>query len=168
MRTRLPAVLGYLFGAIAALAAGLPTPALAAACGTGLNPVVVSASAVAFGIYDPVAASPTTTNGTVTVACLTVLSSTLPSFTVALSGGTTSQFNPRQLSFGGARLNYNLYTTASYATVWGNGTGATATQSYNASLALSQTTFTAYGRLPAGQFAPPGGYTDLITVTVTY
>ncbi len=156
---------GCLLG-LALLAA--PTPAGAAACGTGLNPILMLATGVAFGLYSPGAAAATSSNGTVTVTCSVVLASTLPSFTVALSAGTNGTFGQRKMAFGTARLNYNLYTTAAYSTIWGDGTTPTATQAYAASSGLSLTTFTAYGSLAPRQFTTPGFYTDGITVTVTY
>ncbi|MEJ0025032.1 MAG: spore coat protein U domain-containing protein [Rhizomicrobium sp.] len=156
---------GYLLGATLLAA---PMPAAAAACGTGLNPILVLATGVSFGLYSPGAAAATPSNGTVTVTCTVVLASTLPSFTIALSAGTNGTFNQRKMAFGAARLNYNLYTTASLGTIWGDGTTPTATQAYAASTGLSLTTFTAYGSLAARQFATPGLYTDGITVTVTY
>ncbi len=145
-----------------------PAPVLAATCGAGLNPVVVTATSTAFSFYAPGAAVPTHANGTVTVACFIALASTLPAFTIALSAGTTGGFTPRQLSFGTNRLGYNLYTTASYATIWGDGSNTTVTQSYSASLGLALTSFTAFGSVPAHQYVLPGFYMDSITVTATY
>jgi len=157
--------LGYSVGlAILAVA----TPAAAATCGTLVNPILVTATAVAFGLYSPGAAAATSSNGTVTVTCTITLASTLPSFTIALSDGANGTFSQRKMAFLGARLNYNIYTTASRSTIWGDGTTSTATQSYSSSSALPTTAFTAYGSLTARQFVGTGLYTDGITVTVTY
>jgi spore coat protein U-like protein len=166
MRLKLRPVLGYLCGVLALIAT--TGSVSAAACGTGLNPIVVAATAVAFGLYSPGAASGATSNGTVTVACTTPVGATLPDFTIALSAGTTGQFAPRRLTFGGATLNYNIYTSPSFVTVWGDGSGATLTQPYASGAALASTTFTAYGLVPPHQFVAAGMYTDAITVTVTY
>jgi len=165
MRDKPRGLLGCFCGALALLA--MAGPASAAACGTGLNPILVTATAVAFGLYSPGASSGTGSNGTVTVSCTVTLGATLPSFTVALSAGAGG-FSPRQMSFGAARLNYNLYTTPSHATVWGDGTGVTATQAYASSAGLASTIFTAYGLVPFHQFVAAGLYSDGITVTVTY
>jgi spore coat protein U-like protein len=146
----------------------LALPASAATCGGALNPVLIVATPVVFGLYSPGLGSAATINGTVAVTCTVVLATTLPSFTIALSASPNGHINPRQMAFGGATLNYNLYTTASYATIWGDGTSPTVTQSYTASSGLSLTSFTAFGSIPAHQFATPGLYTDTITVTVTY
>jgi spore coat protein U-like protein len=142
-------------------------PACAAACGTGLNPILVTATGVGFGLYSPGASTGTKSNGTVTVACTVTLGATLPNFTVALSAGAGG-FAPRKMGFGAARLNYNLYTSASDTTVWGDGTASTMTQPYLASQDLASAPFTAYGVVAPGQFVTPGLYTDGITVTVTY
>ncbi|MEJ0043411.1 MAG: spore coat protein U domain-containing protein [Rhizomicrobium sp.] len=159
---------GYLLG-FALLAAAAPTPAAAVLCGTVLNPVVATATGVAFGMYSPGAAAATLSNGTVTVSCTSTLLSTLPSFTIALSAGTNGTFSQRKMAFGTARLNYNIYTTAAHGTIWGDGTTPTATQTYSSSLGLAQTQFTTYGSVAAHQFVAPGiSYTDGITVTVTY
>jgi len=166
MRSRSHGALGYSCAILALLVTA--GPASAAACGTGLNPILVTATAVAFGLYSPSASSGAASNGTVTVACTTPVGATLPSFTIALSAGTAGQFAPRHLSFGGASLNYNLYTAPSHATVWGDGTGVTVTQSYASGAARASTIFTAYGLVPPDQFTAAGMYADGITVTVTY
>jgi spore coat protein U domain-containing protein, fimbrial subunit CupE1/2/3/6 len=152
----------------ALLGALMPQAAIAATCGTGLDPILLQATATAFGVYSPGSGSAVTANGTVTVACTSPITDTLPSFAVALDGGGAGSFSPRQMSFGSARLNYNLYTSSSYTTIWGDGTNGTVTQSYDSGSAQGTVNFTAFGNLPAGQFATPGLYTDTITVTVSY
>jgi spore coat protein U-like protein len=61
-------------------------------------------------------------------------------------------------------VDYSLYTTAARSTVWGDtgtarqaGTGTGANQTY-----------TVYGRVAPQTTPAPGGYTDTITVTLTY
>ena len=143
-------------------------PAHAALCGTGLNPLLVSATPMSFGLYSPGAGSPTTATGTVTVSCTVTVTDTLPSFAVALSAGLWGSFSARKMDFAGTRLNYNLYTTGAYTTVWGDGTGGTATAAYDSSASLGSINFTVYGAVPASQYVAPGLYGDTITVTVTY
>ncbi|HEY0281002.1 MAG TPA: spore coat U domain-containing protein [Rhizomicrobium sp.] len=168
MRMKTPGRVWCLSGSAALFLASTITPALAAECGTGINPILVVATGAAFGNYSPSSGTPATTNGTITLTCTVVLLSTLPSFTVSLSASTSGQINPRQMSFGAARLNYNLFTTASYTTIWGNGTAPTVTQSYASGDNLVLKTFTVYGRIPAGQVVAVGLYTDSLTVTITY
>ena len=142
-------------------------PAFALLCGTGLDPVTVSATPVNFGSYMPTSALALVAGGTVKISCGLGLD-LLPNFTVALSQGNGGSYAPRAMINGSMRLSYNLYTTAAYSTVWGDGTAGTAVQSYTSPLQLGSATFTAYGQLPAGQFAGAGLYTDTIVVTVTY
>jgi spore coat protein U-like protein len=61
-------------------------------------------------------------------------------------------------------LNYNLYTTASRTTVWGDGTGGTSTLN---GLAFGAT-HTVYATVPARQNVRVGQYTDNIIVTLTF
>lgn len=151
--------------ALIACATLAPGPAHAA-CGGILNPILVVATPILFGFYSPSADS--ASNGAVTVSCTVQLGNTLPGFTIALSGGTLNQFSPRQMSFGGNRLGYAIYTSGALDTAWGNGSDSTQTQSYNSGQSLASKNFTAYGVIPKHQFVPTGLYTDSITVTVTY
>jgi spore coat protein U-like protein len=75
------------------------------------------------------------------------------------------------MASGANTLQYNLYTTAALTTVWGDGTGATATQAGTGAGMATASTFKVYGQLPdsaANQAAVPASYADTITVTVTY
>lgn len=97
-------------------------------------------------------------------------------FVIALNAGSThgASMAQRLMVNGAYTLQYNLYTSASLATVWGDGTGSTATVSGTGSgTSMSAAVIeTVYGELPdsaANQGLPPGGtYTDTITVTVSY
>ncbi|HEX3430832.1 MAG TPA: spore coat U domain-containing protein [Rhizomicrobium sp.] len=143
-------------------------PASAAAtCNTGSNPITVSATALAFGIYSPGASSPTDSNSTVKVSC-TNTKNVLPSFTVALSTGNAGSFHPRKMFNGSNTLSYNMFVNTAYSTIWGDGTSSTTTQSYSASQGLSQASFTDYGQLAPAQFVNAGAYADTITVTVAF
>jgi spore coat protein U-like protein len=134
-----------------------------AACTAGL--VTTSSGGIAFGNYSANSASDKTMNGTVTANC--TVGGSLPSFTIALSTGGSATFEPRKMNFLVVNtLNYNIYTTNSYATIWGDGTNSTVTQSYGGG--GGSTNFTAYGKIPTGQYVLPGIYGDSITITVTY
>jgi spore coat protein U-like protein len=145
----------------------LPLPAQAGLCGTFLDPMSVSGTTMGFGNYLPASASPS--NSTITVSCGLGID-LLPSFTVALSAGRSGSMITRTMVFGTQSLNYNIYTTIGYGTVWGDGTGGSVTQSVNGSvLQLGNTNFTAFGLLPAGQYVAAGGpYLDTITVSVSF
>ena len=70
---------------------------------------------------------------------------------------------------GSGRLNYNLYTTASRTTIWGNGSSGTSTvtATLNGLLSFSQTD-PVYGRISAGHWPQAGAYADSLIVTITY
>jgi spore coat protein U-like protein len=57
---------------------------------------------------------------------------------------------------GGATLNYQLFLDAARTTNWGNTTGNELTGTTN-------TNFTVYAQIPAGQFIAPGTYTDTVS-----
>ncbi len=150
---------------VLACAAVLPQTATAlASCST-------SATTVPFGSYNPFAIGSIDRSGTVTVSCsLGGLISLLVSYTIKLSPGLYGTYATRKLAAGSNRLNYNLYTSAAYSTVWGNGSSGTGTVSDGYLLGLTTThrNYTVYGRLPALQNLPSGAYSDTITITVEY
>ena len=134
----------------------------------------VTASTLAFGIYDPLAAAPDDSTSTITVSCTKgAASSETVNYTIALSTGSGTYAN-RTTSSGAQTLNYNIYTTTARTTVWGDGTSSTATVAASFSLTTATPTrnraHTAYGRMAAAQNAAAGAYstTTPITVTVTY
>jgi spore coat protein U-like protein len=131
----------------------------------------VSATVLAFGGYNPFSATPLDSAGDITVSCsLGGLLSLLVSYEVKLATGGSGGFSPRRMSNGANTLNYNLYTNSGRSTVWGNGSGSTATISDGYLLGLGTTVrhYAVYGRVPALQNTRSGGYLDSITVTVEY
>ncbi len=97
-------------------------------------------------------------------------------FTVALDKGSTTGSTIAQRAMGltatgAGTLQYNLFTSNTYATILGDGTGgSTAPTGTGTGLANALTT-TVYGQLPdnaTNQAVTPGAYADTITVTVTY
>jgi spore coat protein U-like protein len=128
-----------------------------------------TATAVAFPNYTP-GGGAVTANGVISVKC----TNTSP-YHVALNAGSNSgsAFTQRlmTLASGTATLQYNLYTTAAFATVFGDGSGTTSTMpGTGAGLATAVNT-TVYGQLPdttANQAVAPGSYSDTIAVTITY
>jgi spore coat protein U-like protein len=63
-------------------------------------------------------------------------------------------------------LTYNLYLDPTHLTIWGDGSSGTGTVSGTGTGANVGTPV--YGRIPPGQNASVGSYSDVITVTVTY
>lgn len=129
----------------------------------------VTANALNFGNYTPAVAALTGTS-TVSVRC----TRNTP-YTVALNAGTTTGGTLAQRLMKHASttdtLQYNLYTTTALTTVFGDGTGGSATIAGTGSGMGTANAITVHGSLPdsvANQGAPTGAYSDTITVTVTY
>src|ERR1700744_4390340 len=99
-----------------------PSRALASGCTLTGNAPTVTASNIAFNTYNAAGLSPTQANGTVQIKCPLGIG-LLPSFTLALSAGTSGGFSPRQMAMGTNRLGHNIYTTAGYSTGGGDGPG---------------------------------------------
>lgn len=132
----------------------------------------ITASNLAFGNYDPVVANNTTgadlyANSTVTVAC----TKGAPNVWIGLDAGANSASavgTTRAMATGGNFLSYELYTANPNpvaGAVWGN-TQATGKSYVAASKAA--TAITVFGRVPKGQDAAAGNYTDTITATINY
>ena len=156
---------------IAACSALLGAPTAYAQTATTTFPVTanvltscsVSANPLAFGSYDPTATAPLDAATTLSVLCTVGTS-----FTVGLNAGTApgATVTTRQMTNGASALSYALYQSAARTTIWGN-TPGTNTPPPTTALA-TPTSLTVYGRVPASQNVPAGGYSDTITVTVNY
>lgn len=154
MRRARPLLIG---GALIAFAAAA---APARAC-------TISASGVAFGAYDPLAAGADNGTGPISLACPTNANSVI----IALSTGTSGTYTARTMRSGGNILNYQLYRDSARTQVWGNGTAGTFTQTLTGGTTGGGTrnySTTVYGRITALQNVPAGAYLDTITVTVTF
>ncbi|MEQ1439345.1 spore coat U domain-containing protein [Fontimonas sp. SYSU GA230001] len=134
-----------------------------------LEVCTVSTSPVVFGSYNPISGAAVDSTGTVTVTCTAVVSISV-NYSIALGTGLGGSFAPRRMTSGANTLPYNLYTSASRSTVWGDGSGGTSTVSdgYTLGLLLVTRNYTVYGRIPASQNVAAGAYADTIVVTVTY
>lgn len=154
---------GAYVAAVAALVASPDCFALLQSCN-------VSASGVSFGPYDPSYSQPKTATGTVTLSCTVTLLGLLESWTISLSPGSSASYTNRSLVNGASTLRYNLFTSSSYSTVWGNGSGATGVISETVLLVVGNSThvYTVYGRIPPLQDVRKGNYSDSILVTVNY
>lgn len=129
---------------------------------------VDSASTLAFGTYDP--ASPANVDASSVIQSRCTKSTP---YTIALSAGGGGSFAPRKMTNTGPyadQLNYNLYTTNAYATIWGDGTGGTSTVAGTGAglLAAATVSSSVWGRLLAGQDMAAGTYSDTINITVSY
>jgi spore coat protein U domain-containing protein, fimbrial subunit CupE1/2/3/6 len=159
--------------ALRAAIAALSAAALDAAAVT----CTVSTPGLAFGGYDVFAAAATNGNGTLTLTCSLDPSDQgaqkITPYSFSLSTGSSGSFVQRTMKSGSNALGYNLYTSNTYAVVWGDGTGSTSTMSgtliLNGGHPTVTNTFTVYGRVPALQDAAVAAdYRDNVTATVTY
>jgi spore coat protein U-like protein len=134
---------------------------------TVLKTCSATAAPLAFGSYTP-GAGQLTAATSVNVKCTNGTA-----FTVALNAGSTTggTITQRLMGSSGNTLQYNLYTTTAYTTVFGDGTGGSATQGGTGTGLGSAVAVAVNGVLPdnaTNQNAVPGAYTDTITATVTY
>jgi spore coat protein U domain-containing protein, fimbrial subunit CupE1/2/3/6 len=133
----------------------------------------VSASGPVFGIYSPLNTRPTNSNGNVLVTC-TLLSggAAVVNMIVSLSAGSSGSFAARTMHAGTQSLPYNLYFSAAYTQVWGDGTGGSfygvATLPLTMANPTQQATGVVYGQVPTGQDVGAGVYLDTIVITVNY
>jgi len=122
----------------------------------------ISASALAFGSYDPVsvnAASPLNQSSTLTVACTKGTSAT-----IALDDGTHFSGTRRLLgATNGDFLSYALYQDNSYSTAW----TSASTKAYNAAN-KNASAQTVYGQVTAGQDVSVDTYSDSVTATISF
>jgi spore coat protein U-like protein len=156
--------------AIAALAAAGTASALSTNASFNVTATVLmtcsaTASTLGFGNYTP-GTGGLTANTTVNVKCTKGTG-----FTVALDKGTTATGTVAQrlMTNGTDTLQYNLYTTSGFATIFGDTAGLT--QAGIGTGLANNVPFTVYGRLldsVANQAVAPGSYTDTIGVVVTY
>ena len=155
--------------ALLLLAGASLAPALAAAAVT----CSVTATGPAFGVYNPLSATPAYADGTVQVTC-TLLSggNTTVTLVSSYSTGSSGNYAARSMLAGANVLSYNLYFDAAYTQVRGDGTGGSQTGGATLNLTRGAPTQTAsgtiYGRIPAGQDVAAGSYADTIVVTISY
>jgi spore coat protein U-like protein len=154
--------------------AGLAALALCACLDAQALDCTISATGVAFGVYDAASTAPTDSAGDVTVRCTHLGGGAVKTnYSVALSTGGSGTYAQRRMSSGASFLSYNLFDDATRLRVWGNGTGgstlATGSLLVNpGNYAVNEISHPIYGRIPAQQAADTGTYSDTILVTLTF
>lgn len=132
----------------------------------------INTSPLAFGTYDPAAATPTDGTGQVTIACVM---GSLP--VISLSAGLNStDVNARSMLRGNGTesLSYVLYKPEADGTscsltpteIWGDATPSNLALPEVAS--VNPVTYNVCGRINALQDVPAGTYQDTVTATVTF
>jgi spore coat protein U-like protein len=128
-----------------------------------------SAVSVPFGNYNQFRIAHSDTNGNIAVTC-TGVSGEMVTYTIALSAGGSGTAGVRQMRYGASTMSYNLYTTSSRTTIWGDGSGGTlpAVDSFALSGTQATRNYPVYGRTFARQNVPVGLYGDSIVVTLNF
>ena len=152
---------------VAGIAQAATTTTTFAVTATVQSTCSATAATLAFPNYTP-GGGTQTGNTTVSVKC----TKNTP-FTVALNAGSTTgdAYAQRLMGSGANTLQYNLYTTAALATIFGDGAGGTGTVAGTGLGVATANSVQVFGQLPdnaTNQAAVPGAYSDTITVTVSY
>ena len=120
----------------------------------------LNVTGVNFGSYDVFSNAALDSTGNIDVNCPSGVGY---SMALTAGGGTHAQ---RVMSSGSHRLNYNLYTAANRAVVWGDATSGTIT--VNGTGNGVSVNHAVYGRIPALQNVHAGSYSDIIIVELTF
>jgi spore coat protein U-like protein len=120
----------------------------------------LNVTGVNFGSYDVFSNAVLDSTGNIDVNCPSGVG-----YSMALSagGGTHAQ---RVMNSGGHSLNYNLYTAANRAVVWGDAASGTVT--VNGTGIGVNVNHAVYGRIPARQNVRAGSYSDIVIVELTF
>jgi spore coat protein U-like protein len=138
-------------------------------CGEASASCNVSITSINFGSYDVFAASPTDSVGTITISCTDGPPGVFANVSIGISMNS-GILNPRRMKRAGGTdvLDYNLFTTSTRATIWGDGTSGTSTMTTASRVRSGRpATMNVYGRIPAGRNVSVGSYSDTLVVTVT-
>lgn len=158
-----------LITAVAAVGAGY-SPAQAGSAQTTMavtsltvNSCAIAASALAFGTLNQISGSATDSQTTVVVSCTPGIT-----YNVGMDMGAHANGGQRRMeaTLGGSDIPYLLYTDAARTSAWGNTVG---TNTVSGTATATPATLTVYGRVPSNApLVPAGGYSDVVTVTVTF
>jgi len=125
----------------------------------------LSVAGLNFSPYDVLAPAPNDTVGNLTITCDEVPP---PNVTVSIGASPASGgFSPRRMRGPFDLLDYNIYTEARHANVWGDGTNSTNMVSVRVPR-NNPATLKIYGRIPPQQNVSAGSYADTLVVTITW
>lgn len=103
-----------------------------------------------------------------TTAALNVLCTDESPYAIGLSAGANAGGDTDErklLGPGGRTVDYQLYTSGAFDTIWGNEMGEDTVDDASAD---ESNDYTIHARVPTGQNVPAGVYTDTVTATVWY
>ena len=120
----------------------------------------LNVTGVNFGSYDVFSNSTLDSTGNIDVNCPNGVG-----YSMALTAGG-GNYTQRVMSSGVHRLNYNLYTAANRAVVWGDAISGTVT--VNGTGIGVNVNHAVYGHIPARQNVYAGSYSDIIIVELTF
>lgn len=122
-----------------------------------------AANTLAFGAYDPISANasaPLDSAANFDVKC-----NKGTNVVLKLGLGSNASGQQRRLKLDASNLlNYDLYSDATRSTIWND---TTSVVSYTAASSNTETK-TVYGRIPGGQDAGTGSYTDTVVITADF
>jgi spore coat protein U-like protein len=124
----------------------------------------ISTTPISFGAYNVFNTSPTAANGTITYRC----GNADHNITVAISTGASGTFTNRTLKKSAESLTYNLYLDAAFTSIWGDGSGVTATYHIGNPPNGVDVNLTVYGQVPALQDVSAGSYTDTVVASIIF
>lgn len=163
--------LALMVGAPLAAQAGTTSSSFAVTATVTASCQINSASAIAFGNYDPVSANkttPATATGTVAVTCTKTTAATVTMDQGLDAASGSSCTTPlRQMKGGTSNLAYSIYQDAAHSLPWGC-TAGTNSQAFTSTSGINPFSLTTYGSIPQAQDVPSGSYADTVTVTVSF
>jgi spore coat protein U-like protein len=162
--TAVAGILGSLAVSRATLDAATATATLTVQASVSQQCTVANAT-LNFGAYDPVVANAATdldAQTNISVACTKGSTGVW----VGLGLGSNASGSVRRMASAGNLLTYELYSNAGRTTVWAN-TSATG-MNYTPVTSKAATNLTVYGRVPSGQDANVGNYSDSVVATINF
>jgi spore coat protein U-like protein len=106
-----------------------------------------------------------TTTSTLTVTC----NAASTPYNIGLNAGLNGTLYARKMNNGTNMLNYGLYQDAAWSVNWGPTVGTDTKTGTSSATAMTGTSVTVYGQIPANQVvAPLGVYNDTITASIIY
>jgi spore coat protein U-like protein len=132
----------------------------------------LSIEAVRFGMYNPLDdVDLLNSSGYVRIQCTSPSTGTV-SYSISLGTGSSNTYSARTLRVATHFLEYNLFTTATYSNVWGDGSNGSApfvgSFGVTAGATVDGPIHTIYSRIVKRQYKPGGVYGDTVAVTTVF